>query len=62
MARFFHYLSKRPVVSAPVSPKDEDMYNTTGHRTNAAGRRAWWVAAVTAVAIIVAGAFSTMPG
>jgi predicted MFS family arabinose efflux permease len=38
------------------------MHNTTGHRTNAAGRRAWWVAAVTAVAIIVAGAFSTMPG
>ncbi|MDN3267088.1 MFS transporter [Streptomyces sp. MA15] len=37
------------------------MHNT-GHRTNAAGRRAWWAAAVTAVAIIVAGAFSTMPG
>ncbi|MFB9349544.1 MFS transporter [Streptomyces heliomycini] len=38
------------------------MHNATGHHTNAAGRRAWWVAAVTGVAIIVAGAFSTMPG
>ncbi|MCE7083037.1 MFS transporter [Streptomyces sp. ST2-7A] len=27
-----------------------------------AGRRAWWVAAVTGAAIIVAGAFSTVPG
>ncbi|MFF7307942.1 MFS transporter [Streptomyces sp. NPDC008137] len=38
------------------------MHDTTGHHTKESGRRAWWVAAVAGVAIIVAGAFSTMPG
>ncbi|MGW0927346.1 MFS transporter [Streptomyces sp. NPDC002644] len=38
------------------------MDSTTGHHTEATGRRAWWVAAATGVAIVVAGAFSTMPG
>ncbi|MFI6703487.1 MFS transporter [Streptomyces sp. NPDC050509] len=35
------------------------MEETTGHRTS---HRAWWVAAAAALAIVVAGAFSTMPG
>ncbi|MEU1320552.1 MFS transporter [Streptomyces tibetensis] len=38
------------------------MHDTTGHHTKDSGRRAWWVAAVAGTAIIVAGAFSTMPG
>ncbi|WP_240965601.1 MFS transporter [Streptomyces zingiberis] len=35
---------------------------TTGHPRTAPGRRAWWVAAVSGLAIVAAGAFSTMPG
>ncbi|MGX5181492.1 MFS transporter [Streptomyces avermitilis] len=39
------------------------MEDTTGrHPRTAQGHRAWWVAAVAGVAIVVAGAFSTMPG
>ncbi|MFE9451699.1 MFS transporter [Streptomyces sp. NPDC006739] len=38
------------------------MDDTIGHHTKDSGHRAWWVAAVAGVAIIVAGAFSTMPG
>lgn len=38
------------------------MHDAIGHHTKDSGRRAWGVAAVAGVAIIVAGAFSTMPG
>ncbi|MEU2377772.1 MFS transporter [Streptomyces misionensis] len=38
------------------------MDDTIGQHTKDAGHRAWWVAAVAGVAIVVAGAFSTMPG
>ncbi|AQS65905.1 MFS transporter [Streptomyces pactum] len=38
------------------------MPHTTGHSRTRLGHRAWWVAAVTATTIVVAGAFSTMPG
>ncbi|MCQ9180967.1 MFS transporter [Streptomyces sp. IBSBF 2953] len=38
------------------------MHDTIGHHTKSSGRRAWWVATVAGVAIVVAGAFSTMPG
>ncbi|WND33183.1 MFS transporter [Streptomyces sp. BB1-1-1] len=34
----------------------------TRHPRALHGHRAWWVAAVTGIAIVVAGAFSTMPG
>ncbi len=38
------------------------MDNAITRHTKDSGRRAWWVAAVTGVAVVVAGAFSTMPG
>ncbi|WP_217144428.1 MFS transporter [Streptomyces sp. AC627_RSS907] len=38
------------------------MHDTIGPHTKSSGRRAWWVATVAGGAIVVAGAFSTMPG
>ncbi|MFH9570745.1 MFS transporter [Streptomyces sp. NPDC017454] len=38
------------------------MPHTTANPRSRPGHRAWWVAAVTATTIVVAGAFSTMPG
>ncbi|MBY8867769.1 MFS transporter [Streptomyces sp. RCPT1-4] len=38
------------------------MDDTIGQQTKDSGHRAWWAAAVAGVAIVVAGAFSTMPG
>ncbi|MFE6479920.1 MFS transporter [Streptomyces rochei] len=38
------------------------MHDSIGHHTKSSGHRAWWVAAAAGVAIVVAGAFSTMPG
>jgi predicted MFS family arabinose efflux permease len=38
------------------------MRGTTGHLRNPLAHRAWWVATVAGCAIVVAGAFSTMPG
>ncbi|WP_372456658.1 MFS transporter [Streptomyces sennicomposti] len=40
----------------------EHMDDTIGQQTKDSGHRAWWAAAVAGVAIVVAGAFSTMPG
>ncbi|MEU1458037.1 MFS transporter [Streptomyces avermitilis] len=42
-------------------PQDADR-SSADPRPAATGHRAWWVAAVAALAIVVAGAFSTMPG
>ncbi|MGW6454961.1 MFS transporter [Streptomyces sp. NPDC055078] len=49
-----------PAPPAPPAPPAEQSGATTGQ--GAAGHRAWWVTAVAALAIVVAGAFSTMPG
>ncbi|NUV96906.1 MFS transporter [Streptomyces sp. KAI 90] len=38
------------------------MHDSIGHHTKSSGHRAWWVATAAGVAIVVAGAFSTMPG
>ncbi|MEU0227376.1 MFS transporter [Streptomyces sp. NPDC006284] len=38
------------------------MRHTTRHPRTLPGHRAWWTAAVTAATIVVAGAFSTLPG
>ncbi|MGW5658851.1 MFS transporter [Streptomyces sp. NPDC003758] len=38
------------------------MRDTSGNPRNPSAHRAWWVATVTGAAIVVAGAFSTMPG
>ncbi|MER6347317.1 MFS transporter [Streptomyces sp. NPDC001595] len=38
------------------------MSDTIGHLDNKPGHRAWWVAAVAGLTIVIAGAFSTMPG
>ncbi|MEU6577156.1 MFS transporter [Streptomyces sp. NPDC046805] len=38
------------------------MHDTTSQLGKDSGHRAWWVAAIAGVAIVVAGAFSTMPG
>lgn len=46
----------------PDSLKVEYMHDTTDCHTKDSGHRAWWVAAAAGVAIVVAGAFSTMPG
>ncbi|MGW4318868.1 MFS transporter [Streptomyces sp. NPDC004684] len=40
----------------------EHMDDMIGQQTKDSGHRAWWAAAVAGVAIVVAGAFSTMPG
>ncbi|MFE9123759.1 MFS transporter [Streptomyces sp. NPDC007172] len=43
-------------------PQDPAARSSAGPRPRAKGHRAWWVASVAALAIVVAGAFSTMPG
>jgi MFS family permease len=54
--------SQEPLLTEPGSPSRppaEDKHPPPRHPL---GHRAWWVAAVAGLAIVVAGAFSTMPG